>query len=76
MGRSENDFAGLLDCAAKTDISFCSSAPLQAGHAGDWPSRVRYSKRFPHPRHSYSKRGIGYSNAVNADCGVRNADYE
>ena len=38
------DFAGVLDCAANTDISFCRSAPLQAGHAGDWPSRIRYSK--------------------------------
>ena len=40
-----NDLAGVLDCAANTDISFCSSALLQDGHAGDWPSRVRYSKR-------------------------------
>jgi hypothetical protein len=23
-----------------------------------WPLRVRYSKRAPQPRHSYSKRGI------------------
>ena len=45
IGRSENDLAGLLDCAAKTDISFCSSAPLHDGHEGDWLSRVRYSKR-------------------------------
>jgi len=45
IGRSENDLAGLLDCAAKTDISFWSSTPLHAGHDGDWLSRVRYSKR-------------------------------
>ena len=54
--------------------SFCSSAPWHAGQRGDWPSRVRYSKRFPQPRHSYSKRGIGYSNApwrrASADGGV------
>ena len=40
----ENDFAGVLDCAAKTDISFWRSTPVQAGQAGDWPSRVRNSK--------------------------------
>lgn len=47
IGRSQfpDDLAGVLDCAANTDISFWSSAPLQDGHAGDWPSRVRYSKR-------------------------------
>lgn len=47
IGRSHppDDLAGVLDCAANTDISFCSSAPLHAGHAGDWLSRVRYSKR-------------------------------
>ena len=45
IGRSENDLAGLFDCAAKTDISFCSSAPLHDGHDGDWLSRVRNSKR-------------------------------
>ena len=37
IGRSQfpADLAGVLDCAAKTDISFCSSAPLHAGQAGD-----------------------------------------
>ena len=45
IGRSENDLAGVLDWAAKTDISFCNSAPLHDGQEGDWPSRVRYSKR-------------------------------
>jgi len=45
IGRSENDFAGVLDCAAKTDISFWRSSLVHAGHAGDWPSRVRNSKR-------------------------------
>ena len=47
IGRSHppDDLAGVLDCAANTDISFCSSAPLHAGHAGDWLSRVKYSKR-------------------------------
>ena len=45
IGRFANDLAGLLDCAANTDISFCSSALLQDGHDGDCPSRVRYSKR-------------------------------
>src|SRR5438093_5856969 len=74
IGRSENDFAGVLDCAAKTDISFCRSAPWHAGHDGDWPSRVRYSKRLPQPRHSYSKRGIRYSNADIADFALRVAD--
>ena len=29
---------------AKADSSFCRSAPAHDGHAGDWPSRVRYSK--------------------------------
>ena len=56
--------AGVLDCAANTDSFFCRSAPLHAGHDGDWPSRVKYSKCVPQPRHSYSKRGIGYSSAV------------
>ena len=47
IGRSQfpDDLAGVLDCAANTDISFCSSALLQDGHAGDWLSRVRNSKR-------------------------------
>ena len=47
IGRSQfpADLAGVLDCAAKTDISFCSSAPLHDGHDGVWLSRVRYSKR-------------------------------
>ena len=47
IGRSQlpADLAGVLDCAANTDISFCSSAPLHDGQAGDWLSRVRYSKR-------------------------------
>jgi len=45
IGRSENDFAGVLDCAAKTDISFWRSSLVHVGHAGDWPSRVRNSKR-------------------------------
>ncbi len=47
IGRSHfpADLAGVLDCAAKTDISFCSSAPLHDGHDGVWLSRVRYSKR-------------------------------
>ena len=40
-----DDFAGVLDWAANTDISFCSSAPLHDGHAGDWSARVRNSKR-------------------------------
>jgi hypothetical protein len=37
IGRSQfpADLAGVLDCAAKTDISFCSSAPLHEGQAGD-----------------------------------------
>ena len=43
IGRSENDLAGLLDCAANADSRFCSSAPSHDGHAGDWPARVRYS---------------------------------
>jgi hypothetical protein len=34
MGRSENDFAGVLDCAANTDISFWSSTPWHDGHEG------------------------------------------
>ncbi len=46
IGRSENDLAGLLDCAANVDISFCSSALLHDGQAGDWLSRVKYSKRW------------------------------
>src|SRR5580765_7061270 len=76
IGRSHfpADLAGVLDCAAKTDISFCSSAPLHEGHDGVWLSRVRYSKRCPQPRHSYSKRGILHSNAVIADCGTWIAD--
>jgi hypothetical protein len=47
IGRSQfpDDLAGVLDCAANVDISFCSSAPLHAGHDGDCPSRVKYSKR-------------------------------
>jgi D-arabinose 1-dehydrogenase-like Zn-dependent alcohol dehydrogenase len=65
IGRSENDLAGVLDCAANTDISFCRSALWQAGQLGDWPSRVRYSNRLAQPRHSYSKSGMGYSNARN-----------
>ena len=36
IGRSEEDLAGVLDWAAKTDISFCSSAPLHDGHDGVW----------------------------------------
>jgi hypothetical protein len=63
-----NDFAGVLDCAANADCSFCRSTPWQAGQLGDWPSRVRYSKRFPQARHSYSKRGMRYSSAP-----IRNA---
>ena len=37
IGRSQlpDDLAGVLDCAANTDINFCSSAPLHEGHAGD-----------------------------------------
>ena len=37
IGRSHfpADLAGVLDCAANTDISFCSSAPLHEGQAGD-----------------------------------------
>ena len=34
VGRSriaDDDLAGVLDCAANTDISFCRSAPLQPG---------------------------------------------
>jgi len=31
----ENDFAGVLDCAAKTDRSFCRSMPEQVGQLGD-----------------------------------------
>ena len=42
---TSDDLAGVLDCAAKTDISFWSSTPWHAGHAGDWLSRVRNSKR-------------------------------
>src|SRR5439155_11010539 len=76
------DLAGLSDCAAKTDSSFCRSAPWHAGHDGDCPSRIRNSNCLPQSRHSYSKRGIGYSNAVtadadadaDADCGLRIAD--
>ena len=47
IGRSQfpADLAGVLDCAANTDISFCSSAPLHDGHEGVWLSRVRNSKR-------------------------------
>ena len=47
IGRSHppDDLAGVLDCAAKTDMSFWSSTPWHAGHAGDWLSRVRNSKR-------------------------------
>ena len=47
IGRSQppDDLAGVLDWAAKTDMSFWSSTPLHAGHEGDWLSRVRYSKR-------------------------------
>jgi hypothetical protein len=29
---------------AKADSSFWRSAPMHAGHVGDWPSRVKYSK--------------------------------
>jgi hypothetical protein len=32
-----NDFAGLSDCAANTDSSFCKSTPWHAGHDGDCP---------------------------------------
>ena len=47
IGRSQlpADLAGVLDCAANVDISFCSSAPLHDGQAGVWLSRVRNSKR-------------------------------
>jgi len=47
IGRSQfpADLAGVLDWAAKTDINFCSSAPLHDGQDGDWLSRVRYSNR-------------------------------
>ena len=54
----ENDLAGVLDCAANTDRSFCRSALLHAGQAGVSLARVRCSKWFPQPRHSYSKRGM------------------
>lgn len=64
-----NDLPGPLDWAANTDSSFCRSAPWQEGQLGACPSRVRNSKRLPQPRHSYSKRGITYSNA--GDCGLR-----
>jgi len=40
----ENDFAGVLDCAANTDSSFCRSTPAQVGQLGDCPWRVKYSK--------------------------------
>ena len=40
-----DDLAGVLDCAANTDINFCSSTPLHDGHEGVWLSRVRNSKR-------------------------------
>jgi hypothetical protein len=59
----ENDLAGLLDWAANTESSFWRSLPAQLGQLGDWPSRVKYSKWRPQPRHSYSKRGMDYSNA-------------
>jgi len=35
IGRSVNDFAGVLDCAANTDCSFCRSTPWHAGQLGD-----------------------------------------
>ena len=50
IGRSQlpDDLAGVLDCAAKTDISFCSSAPRTRDTTA-MLSRVRYSKRWPQP---------------------------
>lgn len=59
-----NAFSWLPPETANTDSSFCRSTPRHDGHDGDWPSRVRYSNCRPHPRHSYSKRGIRYSNAL------------
>ena len=42
IGRSQfpDDLAGVLDCAAKTDMSFWSSTPLHAGHAGDLDAQI------------------------------------
>jgi hypothetical protein len=56
-----NVFSPLPPDTAKTESSFCRSAPLHDGHVGDCPARVKYSKRRPQPRHSYSKRGMSYS---------------
>jgi len=53
-GKPPNDFAGLLDCAAKTDSSFCRSSLLHDGHAGVSLARVRNSNLLWQPRHSYS----------------------
>src|SRR5882724_2291860 len=45
---------------ANADSCFSSSALAQRGQLGDCPSRVRYSKWWPQPRHAYSNRGMRY----------------
>jgi hypothetical protein len=49
-----------FELTAKTDNCFSRSWPAQAGQAGDRPSRVRNSKRWPQPRHAYSNKGMLY----------------
>ena len=50
--------ADALALTAKTDSCFSSSALLHDGQLGDWPARVRYSKRWPQSRHAYSNNGM------------------
>ena len=74
IGRSHApaDLAGVLDCAAKTDISFCSSAPLHDGQEGVWLVAGQILEAMTAAAaFVFEKRHGPNCTLWNADCGMR-----